>query len=257
VSRPLEGRVALVTGGGRGIGKGIARRLARDGGRVVIAQRDEASAQEAVEQITTDGGIADFVRTDIGSPADVQAAVDFVVARHERLDILVNNAGATGADGSILDMPLEKWQRMVDVNLTSVFVASQAAARVMVEKGDGGRIINIGSINSFRAQPMACNYVATKGAIPLLTMALAMDLSPHNILVNAIAPGAISTERTGPRLLNPEYRGMIERSIPLRRTGLVEEIAAVAAFLASGEATYIQGETIAVDGGILAYLRLD
>jgi NAD(P)-dependent dehydrogenase (short-subunit alcohol dehydrogenase family) len=174
-----------------------------------------------------------------------------------RLDVLVNCAGISGLDKSIIDMTYETWQQAIDTNLTAVFLATQAAARLMVTKGIRGAIINIGSINSFQAQRHAMHYVATKGAIPLLTQAMAVDLSEHGIRVNAIAPGMISTERTGPRLAAIAYRDMVTRVVPLGRTGSVDEVAALATFLASDECNYLQGETILIDGGLMAHLRLE
>jgi NAD(P)-dependent dehydrogenase (short-subunit alcohol dehydrogenase family) len=253
----LKDKIALVTGGGRGIGKGIARRMVQEGAKVIICQRDQVSGEKAVEELSKNGGEIHFVKADISQPNDVAFLFESVLSLYDGLDILVNNAGITGADGSILEMPLEVWQRMIDINLTSVFLCSKEAANIMVTRKRGGRIINIASINSYQALPGACNYVAAKGAIPALTKALAIDLSKYNILVNAIAPGTISTERTGPRLENPDYREMIRRSVPLQRTATVDEIASIAVFLASNECTYVQGETIVADGGILSCLRLD
>jgi NAD(P)-dependent dehydrogenase (short-subunit alcohol dehydrogenase family) len=253
----LAGKVAIITGGGRGIGRGIARQFAAEGAAVVVAQRDPDSGARTAQEIEDAGGRAVFVQTDVRNRAEVQGMVRVCDERYGRLDILVNSAGVSGLSGSILDLSFEDWQRFIDTNLTGTFLCAQAAARLMVQRGIPGRIINIGSINSFKAQKQAANYVASKGAIPLLTMALAVDLSAHGILVNAIAPGTISTERTRPRLQNPAYRDMIAKNVPLGRTGEVSDISAVATLLASDECTYIQGETIVVDGGFLAYLRFD
>jgi NAD(P)-dependent dehydrogenase (short-subunit alcohol dehydrogenase family) len=247
----------VVTGGGRGIGRGIALRFAAEGASVVIAQRDPGSGARTVHEIEQTGGSAYFVQADVSDQPQVQRMIRACVDRYQRLDVLVNNAGVSGLSGSVLEMSVDDWRRFLDINLTGTFLCAQAAARVMVDRGTAGRIINVGSINSFRAQKHAANYVAAKGAIPLLTMALAVDLSPHGILVNAIAPGTISTERTRPRLQNPVYREMIARNVPLGRTGEVDDIAVVATWLASDECRYIQGETIVVDGGFLAYLRFD
>lgn len=253
----LKDKVAIVTGGGRGIGRGIARRFAQEGASVLIAQRDSQSAARTVAEIEKAGGEASYVVVDVSVAEQVSNMVRVCLDRYHRLDVLVNNAGVSGVDGSVLDMSLDLWQRFLDVNLTGPFLCAQAAGKVMVSQGTNGRIINVGSINSFKAQRNAAHYVATKGAIPLLTMAMAVDLSPHGILVNAIAPGTISTERTGPRLADEAYRAMIAKNVPLGRTGQVAEVAALAVFLASEECGYIQGETIIIDGGFLAYLRFD
>jgi NAD(P)-dependent dehydrogenase (short-subunit alcohol dehydrogenase family) len=253
----LPNKVAVVTGGGRGIGKGIARRFSKEGATVAIAQRDPESAARTVAEIEAEGNQAFFVQTDVARPEQIMAMVKTCEDRYGRIDILVNNAGLTGVDKSIIDMSLETWNRALDTNLTSLFLCTQAVARVMVRKNVQGSIINIGSINSFRAQKQAIHYVATKGAVPLLTMAMAVDLAEHGIRVNAIAPGLISTERTAPRYLNQESVDMVKRTVPLARTGKVEEVAALATFLASDECPYIQGETILIDGGFTAYLRFD
>lgn len=253
----LEHRVAVVTGGGRGIGKGIARRFAQEGATVLIAQRDPESAARTIAEIEAEGHKASFVQTDVAVPEQITAMAAACEERYGQVDILVNNAGLTGVDKSIIDMSLETWNRALDTNLTSLFLCTQAVARIMVRTGVQGSIINIGSINSFRAQKQAIHYVATKGAVPLLTMAMAVDLAEHGIRVNAIAPGLISTERTSPRYLKQESIDMVKRTVPLARTGKVEEVAALATFLASDECPYIQGETILIDGGFTAYLRFD
>ena len=253
----LESKVAVITGGGRGIGKGIAVRFAKEGASVLIAQRDPESAARTIAEIEANGGKASFVKTDVAVPEQVTAMMGACDERYGRVDILVNNAGLTGMDKSIIEMSLETWTHALDTNLTSLFVCTQAAARLMVRTGTAGSIINIGSINSFRAQKQAIHYVATKGAVPLLTMAMAVDLAEHGIRVNAIAPGLIRTERTAPRYLKQEALDMVTRTVPLGRTGTVEEVAALATFLASDECPYIQGETILIDGGFTAYLRFD
>lgn len=253
----LENKVAVVTGGGRGIGRGIALRFAKEGAKVLIAQRDPKSAEQTIAEIVAGGHEASFVATDVSIPEQIGAMAKVCEERYGRLDVMVNNAGLTGLDKSILDMSLETWQRALDTNLTSLFVGTQAAARLMVKAGAGGSIINIASINSFRAQKQAIHYVATKGAIPVLTMAMAIDLSEYGIRVNAIAPGLIKTERTAPRYLIQENLDMVKRNVPLGRTGSIEDVAALAAFLASDESAYVQGETILVDGGFTAYLRFD
>ena len=253
----LENKVAIVTGGGRGIGRGVAIQFAKEGATVLIAQRDPASAEKTVAEVLAEGGKASFVQTDISRPDQITAMANLCEERYGRVDVLVNNAGLTGLDKSILDMSLETWRHALDTNLTSLFLCTQAAARIMVKHGIPGSIINIASINSFRAQKQAIHYVATKGAIPLLTMAMAVDLSEHGIRVNAVAPGLIKTERTAPRYLIQENLDMLKRNVPLGRTGSVEEVAALVLFLASDESSYVQGDTILVDGGFTAYLRFD
>lgn len=253
----LREKVAIVTGGGRGIGRGLALRFAREGAAVLIGQRDPESASDLVDTILAEGGRALFHPTDVAEPAQVESLIERCRTEFGRLDIMVNNAGLTGLDKSTLEMSLETWQHALDTNLTSLFVGSQAAARLMVDPGTAGSILHIASINSFRAQKQALHYVVTKGAIPLLTMGMAVDLAEYGIRVNAIAPGLIKTERTAPRYLIEENLRMVERTVPLGRTGSPEDVAALAVFLASDESSYITGETILIDGGFTAYLRFD
>lgn len=253
----LKNKVAIITGSGRGIGRGIALRFAKEGAKICVAERSEEWGQQTVKDIEDLGSEAICIRTDVMVPEQVTAMVEKCEKRFGKIDILVNNAGLTGVDKNILEMSYETWQTALTSIMSSVFLCSQASARIMVKYGVDGKIINIASINSYAAQKCAIHYVASKGAILLMTKAMAVDLADYNIRVNAIAPGMISTERTGPRLLNSEYRAMVERVVPLRRTGRVEEVGALATFLASDESSYIQGETILIDGGLMAYLRLE
>ena len=253
----LLGKAAIVTGSGRGIGRGIALRFAKEGAHLLVADRNPERGIETVQEIEKLGRKALFVEADVTIPEQVVTMTEKCEKQFGKVDILVNNAGITGVDKNIIEMSYETWTRAISNNLSSLFLCTQAAARVMVKHGVEGVIINIASINSFAAQKHAIHYVATKGAIPLMTKAMAVDLAEYNIRANAIAPGMISTERTGPRLLDPAYKEMVQRVVPLKRTGQVDEVAALATFLASDESRYIQGETILIDGGLLAYLRLE
>jgi NAD(P)-dependent dehydrogenase (short-subunit alcohol dehydrogenase family) len=253
----LLGKVAIVTGSGRGIGKGIAMRFANEGAQVLVAEMNAEWGIETVQEIREQGGEATFIETDVTDLEQVKLMTDNCEEHFGKVDILVNNAGITGVDKNILEMSYETWKRAIDNNLSSLFLCTQAAAKLMVKHGVEGSIINIASINSYAAQKNAIHYIATKGAIPLFTKSTAVDLSEYNIRANAIAPGMISTERTGPRLLDPAYKDMVQRVVPLKRTGQVNEVAALATFLASDESRYIQGETILIDGGLLAFLRLE
>jgi 3-oxoacyl-[acyl-carrier protein] reductase len=188
--------------------------------------------------------MASFVPTDVSIPAQVERLVQETMDRFGQIDVLVNNAGITRCWDPALEMSPESWQRVIDVNLTGVFLCAQAVAKHMARK-KYGRIINIGSVASFMPQPNAAHYCAAKGGLIMLTKSLALDLSPHNILVNAVAPGAIHTERS----VEDGVGGL--GKIPLGRLGTVEELAAAVLFLASDEASYIQGQTLVVDGGWL------
>jgi len=240
----LYDKVSIITGGGKGIGRGISQRFAQEGAQVVIAQRDPETAQRLVHEIEASGGRASFIPTDVSIPEHVEHLVQETMERFAQIDILVNNAGITRCWEPVLEMSLESWQRVIDVNLTGVFLCSQAVARHMARR-EYGRIINIGSVASFMPQSNAAHYCAAKGGLIMLTKSLALDLSPYNILVNAVAPGAIFTERS------VEDGGGGLDKIPLGRQGKVEELAAAVLFLASDEAGYIQGQTLTVDGGWL------
>ena len=253
----LKGKVAIVTGGGRGIGKGIALGFANEGARVVISQRDPVSGEAAAEDIRKQGGEAIFVRVDVSQRAQVDAMVAATLKQFGRIDVLVNNAGVTGYNGHFLEMTLETWQRILDINLTGVFFCGQAVARSMVAQGTKGRIINIGSVDSFASERMAGAYSAAKGGVLLLTKAMAVDLAEHGILVNCISPGSIRTETNGERFASEPLRTALEKGVPLGRPGLQSEIAAAAIFFASDESSFVTGSNLMVDGGYTAYNRFD
>ncbi len=252
----LTGKVAIITGGGRGIGAGISKRLAEEGAKVAIAQRDDESAEATIEQIKSKGGEALYIQTDVSEPDTVQAMIEATVAEYGILDILVNNAGIGGQMGHFLDLSLERWQRIIDVNLTGVFVCGQAAARLMRDTG-GGRIINIGSTNSFVAEAKASPYVAAKGGVMLLTKAMAVDLASHGILVNCIAPGSIRVERNTAYYDSEAFQTMFEKGVPIGHPGTPADIGAAVAFLVSDDANFITGSTLVVDGGFTSFFRIE
>lgn len=240
----LQGKTAIVTGGGRGIGRAIARRFAQEGAAVTIAQRDVASGEATCAEITAAGGRALFIRTDVARREDVEHMVAATVEAFGTVDILVNNAARTGENGPFLEVPPELWDEVIATNLTSVFLCSQAAGRVMARAG-GGSIINVSSTNGLIPQPRCCAYGAAKGGMEILTRSMAVDLAPYHIRVNTIAPGPIQSRDADDTPPRPST------STLLGRNGLPAEVAAVAAFLASEESSFITGERIAVDGGIL------
>jgi NAD(P)-dependent dehydrogenase (short-subunit alcohol dehydrogenase family) len=240
----LEGKVAIVTGGGRGIGRAIARRFANEGAKVVIAEQDPESGARTCAEVRADGGGAIFIQTDVSDRQAVETMVEATVQQFGQIDIVVNNAGLTGENGPFLDVSQEIWDRVVRVNQTAVFICSQVAGRVMARAG-GGSIINLSSVNGLVPQPNCCAYAAAKSAVESLTRSMAIDLAPYNIRVNTIAPGPIETrlpDGAPPRETDSTLLG---------RTGLPQEIAAVAVFLASDESSFITGERIGVDGGKL------
>jgi NAD(P)-dependent dehydrogenase (short-subunit alcohol dehydrogenase family) len=248
----LRNKVSIVTGGAKGIGRGISLRFAEEGSKVVIAQRDRATGEKCVREIEDAGGTAAFVATDVSVKGQVENLIEETLAHFDRVDVLVNNAAITLCYEPILEMSLESWQRVIDVNLTGVFLCSQAAARHMAERRFG-RIINIGSVGSFMPERDCPHYCAAKGGVIMLTRSMALDLAPFNILVNAIAPVAIMTEKVQRTMRQQgveDHTSSIAK-IPLARFGEVEEVAAAAAFLASDDASYMQGTTLVVDGGYL------
>ncbi|HLY48708.1 MAG TPA: SDR family NAD(P)-dependent oxidoreductase [Solirubrobacteraceae bacterium] len=239
----LAGRVALVTGGAAGIGQAIAHRLAQDGASVVVLDRDEAA-------LPPDG-----LAADVADPAAVTAAIDAAVSRHGGLDIVVNNAGIIGYT-AFSDLSLDEWNAVQRTNLTGTFLVSQAAARRMWELAPASRsILNLASVEGRRVVARSghpqVHYGASKAAIEQLTRALAVELAPHQIRVNALCPGLIRTGFTEAALADPASRDWLLEHIPLRRPGEPEDVAAAAAFLVSEEASYITGTSLVVDGGWL------
>ena len=240
----LNEKVAIVTGAGRGLGRTIARRFVEEGAAVVIAEQDTNSGQRVLAELQELGAVAIFVKTDVSSRPDVELLVKKAVQRFGRIDILVNNAAVLGENGHFLEISQDVWDHVVSVNQTAVFVCSQLVGRVMAKAGKGN-IINISSINGTVPLPRCAAYVTAKSAIESLTRIAATDLAPYNIRVNTIAPGPI--ENRPPHLDAPRPT----EDTLLGRNGLPHEIAAAAVFLASEESSFITGERIAVDGGML------
>lgn len=253
----LKDKIAIVTGGGSGIGKGIAARFSAEGAKVVIAQRHLGNAEAAAEELRLRGAEVIAVPADISDRKLVRELVSRTIAQFQRIDILINNAGITGlpAISPFLDCSDEHLNTVVDVNLKGTIICSQEVAKEMVKSG-GGVIINISSVAAYAAQEGATVYCATKAGLEGLTKAMALELSPHNIRVNCIAPGDIRIETN--EVIHNEMKasgvsGQYFRQIPLGRRGTPDEIAAAAVFLASDESSYVQGATILVDGGYLIY----
>jgi glucose 1-dehydrogenase len=248
----FEGKVAIVTGGAKGIGLACARRLCEEGAAVVIGDTDEAAGTAAAESIRGAGGAARYVRADVSVRSQAQALVDSALAHHGRLDVLVNNAGITHA-AEFLELAEEDFDRVLRVNLKSMFLCGQAAARQMVAQGGGGAIVNMSSANAVLAIPNQVPYVVSKGGIAQLTKVMAVGLARHGIRVNAVGPGTIRTELAQRAVLADENaRRTILSRTPLGRLGEPAEVASVVAFLASEEASYLTGQTLYPDGGRLA-----
>ena len=248
--KALSGRVALVTGGSRGIGRAICVALARRGATVAVnyASREDAALETAalVEQA---GGKAVTTGFDIGDPEAVTEAIKRLGKELGGLDILVNNAGIA-INGLLLRFKDEQWQKVMDVNLRGAFVASRAAASLLLKARDSGRIINVSSVVGEMGNAGQAAYAASKAGLIGLTKSLARELAPRGVCVNAVTPGYIETDMTAAEL-PPEQRDKLLGQIPLARIGTPEDVGAVVAFLAGPEASYITGEVLRVNGGLL------
>ncbi len=247
----LAGKVAVVTGAGTGIGQGIALAFAKEGASVVVDYVGAASVSaETLSKIQDAGGNAIGVDADISDPAQVKSLIDQTVARFGKLDIFVNNAGIE-KKFAFVDFPLDNFQKIMAVNLTGPFLCSQAAARQMIAQGTGGRILNISSVHEDLPMPTNAPYCASKGGLRMLMRTIAVELAPHGITVNNIGPGAVFTPIDQDVEKDPKLNAAILGEIPLNRWGKPEDIANVAVFLASDDASYVTGSTYFVDGGML------
>jgi len=243
----LEGKVAIVTGGGRGIGRAIAAVLAAEGAKVAVNySRSAEAATQTVAQIRKAGGTAMAAQADVASADEIAALVTQVVEEFGQVDILVNNAGIT-RDKLLLRMSEEDWDAVLDTNLKGAFLCVKAVAPLMV-KQKSGIIVNVGSVVGRVGGPGQANYSASKAGLFGLTKSLAKELGSRNIRINAVAPGFIETEMT--EVLKADYREAILKQIPLGRFGAAEDVARVVAFLCSPDAAYIHGEVITIDGGL-------
>ena len=249
----LDGKVAIVTGGGRGIGLAIAQRYVAEGAAVVIADIDEEAARAAA--LSLGEGNCRFIATDVGKASDATNLVTETCAGFGHLDVLVNNAGIIHA-AEFLDLAEADFDRVLRVNLKGAFLVGQAAARRMVAQAKagagGGAIINMTSINASVAIPNQTAYCVSKGGLSQLTKVMALSLAPFGIRVNAIGPGSIMTAMMATIATDQAAKRRVLSRTPLGRIGEPDEVAAVAVFLASNDASYITGEIIYVDGGRLA-----
>ncbi|KQL48610.1 3-oxoacyl-ACP reductase [Brevibacillus choshinensis] len=247
----LQGRVAIVTGAGRGIGAATAKRLAQDGAKVGVLDLKEEACLEVVEQIQAAGGEAIAIGCNVANAEEVDQAVEAVVGRFGRLDILVNNAGVL-RDNLLFKMSEDDWDTVMNVHLKGSFLASKAAQKHMVKQGYG-KIVNTSSTSALGNRGQA-NYSAAKAGLQGFTKTLAIELGPFNINVNAVAPGFIATDMTKATAERigidfEENKKLASERIPLRRVGQPEDVANVVAFLASDEAGYVSGQIIYVNGG--------
>lgn len=244
---PENGRVALITGGAKGIGRAISLRLASLGYRVAINYRSSSQAATSlVDQITASGGVAMSVAGDVSSSDDVKGIFSSVAAELGPVEILINNAGIT-RDGLLMRMKDSDWDSVIDGNLKSAFICSREAIKSM-SKGRWGRIVNMASVVGLIGNPGQANYCSSKAGLIGLTKSVAREYAQRGVTVNAVAPGFVQTDMTDN--LPQQVKDDMMRSIPAGRPGSVEDIASAVAFLVSDEASYITGQVLAVDGGM-------
>ncbi|MBM0202956.1 SDR family oxidoreductase [Micromonospora sp. STR1s_5] len=248
----LTGRLALVTGSGKGIGFGLARGLCQAGARVVLNGRDETRLAEAARILRGEGLAIEVAPFDAADHVAVTDAVSRIEVEVGPVDILVNNAGMQFRS-PLEDFPVEKWSELMRTNIDTAFFVGQAVARRMIPRGRG-KIINIASVQSELARPGIAPYAATKGAIKQLTRGMCTDWAKHGLQVNAIAPGYFRTELNQALVDNAEFSAWLEKRTPAGRWGDVEELVGAAVFLASDASSFVNGHTLYVDGGITASL---
>jgi NAD(P)-dependent dehydrogenase (short-subunit alcohol dehydrogenase family) len=252
----LKGKIAVVTGGGRGIGQAIAFAFAKAGAKVVITSRKAQDLEATAAEIKAFGGEAFPLPAHLGKTDEIKKMVNTVMEKFGRIDILVNNAGASPAMGSVLESDERLWDTIMNLNLKGLYFLSQACAKIMKNQG-GGKIINVASIDGFKPEPFVSVYSVSKAGVRMITKAFAMELASHNIQVNTIAPGPISTKMMDSHWWNltPEEakkaKAELEKVLPMRRIGYPDDIAGAAIYLASDASSYTTGTEIIIDGAVL------
>ncbi len=244
----LNGKVAVVTGGTKGLGYGIVMALAFHGARVVITSRHQEDCDAVAKEVADMGGEAMGVKADVQNVEEIQSLIDKTVETYKRLDIMVNNAGVA-VTKRLTDMTEADYERVIDSNLKSVYFGAQIAARQMIDQGEGGKIINMCSIGGIKGNNQLSIYGASKAGAINLTKSMAWEWGRYGINVNAICPGYVKTDLNAEQLENPQFKDKVLKGIPLRRFGTVQEIAALTLFLASDCCNMLTGEYIVADMG--------
>lgn len=248
IPQGLAGKIVIVTGGGRGLGRAIAEGFAAAGAHTVLTGRTAATVEDAAAAMRAAGGSAEGVVADVAQEADVEALCTGTLQRHGRIDVLVNNAGINPWYKRAEDTSLDEWRAVIDTNLTGVFLASRAAGRIMLAQGEGA-IVNITSVAGRVGLARSTAYCAAKGGVELMTRELALEWAKKGVRVNAVGPGYFATDLTDGLRQNPRLADSVTARTPMGRFGAPEELVGACLFLASPAASYITGASLAVDGG--------
>lgn len=250
----FKDKVAIITGGNRGIGKGISLRLAKEGAKIVIAARDKTAAKNVMEEIQKYGQECIFIKTDVCNKKEVDGMVERVINKFSKIDILVNNAGVV-IRCPFLELSEEIWDKTLNINLKGYYLCAQAVAKEMVKRDKGGKIVNITSVQGLKVWPEYFHtpYEVSKAGIIMLTKQLAYELAPYRINVNAIGPGPTKTELFNKISKDPERIKSVTKRIPLGRVAKPSDVAGAVAYLSSEDADYVTGITLFVDGGRLTW----